>query len=63
MQRQAAYVYRVFKISHHMALVGLWHIKEELCKAFSTFSNKVLKHLNSKGEDYFIQTISQISTI
>jgi hypothetical protein len=23
-----------------MALVGLWHIKEELCKEFSDFSNK-----------------------
>jgi hypothetical protein len=30
MQRQAAYVYRVFDISHHMAFVGLWHIKGEL---------------------------------
>ena len=31
-----------------MALVGLWHIKEELCKWFSKFSNKVPKHLNKK---------------
>jgi hypothetical protein len=23
-----------------MALVGLWHIKQELCKEFSDFSNK-----------------------
>jgi hypothetical protein len=30
-----------------MALVGLWHIKEELCKEFSDFANKnsqALKH-------------------
>ena len=32
----------------HMALVGLWHIKEELRKGFSKFSNKVPKHLNKK---------------
>ena len=35
--RQAAYVYKVFKIYHHMALVGLWHIKEELAKSFLNF--------------------------
>ena len=34
MQKQAAYVYMVFKKYHHMALVGLWHIKEELHKGF-----------------------------
>ena len=39
--RQAAYVYKVFKINRHMAFVGLWHIKEEFCKGFSKFSNKV----------------------
>jgi hypothetical protein len=27
-------------ITHHMALVGLWHIKEELCKGFSSFQIK-----------------------
>jgi hypothetical protein len=45
-----------------MTLVGLWHIKEELCKGFSKFSNKFLKHLNIKSEDHIIQTISQTST-
>ena len=38
--RQAAYVYKVFKLKHHMALVGLWHIEEELCKGFTNFQNK-----------------------
>jgi hypothetical protein len=37
MQTQAAYVYGVFTKSQHMALVGLWHIKEELCKGFLNF--------------------------
>ena len=37
MQKQAAYVYMVFKKYHHMALVGLWLIKEELCKCFTIF--------------------------
>ena len=40
MQRQSAYVYKVFKITHNMALVELWHIKEELCKGFSNFQIK-----------------------
>ena len=35
--RQVAYVYKVFKIYHNMALVGLWQIKEELCKDFPNF--------------------------
>ena len=35
--RRAAYVYKAFKIYHHMALVGLWNIKEELCKGFTNF--------------------------
>ena len=39
---------RFLKINHHMALVGLCHIKEEVCKGFSKFSNKVPKHLNNK---------------
>jgi len=43
MQKQATYVHVVFKIYHHMALKGLWHIKEELCERFSKFSNKVPK--------------------
>jgi len=46
--RQVAYVYMVFKINHHMALVGLWHIKEELCKGFFKILNKFPKHLSSK---------------
>jgi hypothetical protein len=33
----------VFKIYHHKALIGFWHVKEELRKEFSKFSNKVLK--------------------
>ena len=33
--KQAAYVYKIFKINQHMNLVGLWHIKEELRKGFS----------------------------
>ena len=48
MQKQAAYVYMVFKKYHHMASVGLWHIKEELRKGFSKIWNKVPKHLNNK---------------
>ena len=27
-------MHKVFKVTHHMALVGLWEIKEELCKFF-----------------------------
>ena len=49
MQKQAAHVYMDFKKYHHMALVGLWHINEELRKGFSKFSNKQPKHLNKKG--------------
>ena len=37
MQKQAAYVCMVFRKYHHMALVGLWLIKEELCKGFTIF--------------------------
>ena len=48
MQRQATYVYMVLKKYHHMTLVGLWQIKEELRKGFSKFSNKFPKHLNNK---------------
>ena len=55
MQKQAAYVYMVFKKYHYMALVGFWHIKEELCKGFSKFSNKFPMHLNSKSEDHIIK--------
>jgi len=55
-------VYKVFKIYHHMASVGLWQFKEELHKEFSKFSNKFPKHLNIKSEDHIIQTISQTST-
>jgi hypothetical protein len=45
-----------------MALVRLWHIKEELCKGFSDFSKKKsqeLKHLERRS---YYQTISQTST-
>ena len=48
MQKQVAYVHVVFKKYHHMALVELWHIKEELCKGFTNFENKFPKHLNNK---------------
>ena len=48
-----------FKINHQMALVGLWHIKEELCKGFSKFPNKFPKHLNIKSEGHIIRIISQ----
>jgi len=62
MQRQAAYVYMVFKINHHMALVGLWHIKEELCKGFPNFQIKFPSTSTVKSEDHIIHTISQTST-
>ena len=62
MQKQAAYVYMVFKKYHHMALVGLWHIKEELHKGFSKFSNKVPKHFNKKEQrSYHPNHISNIN--
>ena len=40
MEKEAAYVYTVFKKYHHMALVGLCQIKEELCKDFPNFQIK-----------------------
>jgi hypothetical protein len=43
----------VFKILNQMALVGLWHIKEDLAKAFK-FSNKFPKHLDINSEDHLI---------
>ena len=46
---------KVFKIIYYMALVGLWQIKEELCKGFSKFLNKFPKHLSSKSEDHIIK--------
>ena len=62
MQKQVAYVYMVFKKYHDMALVGLWHIKEELRKGFSKFSNKVPKHLNNKERgSYHPNHISNIN--
>ena len=62
MQKQAEYVYMVFKKYHHMALVGLWHIKEELCKGFYKFSNKFPKHLNNKERrSYHSNHISNIN--
>jgi len=50
MQKQAAYVYMVFTTQHHMALVGLWHIKEELAKGFLNFqiSFQALKQKGAK---------------
>jgi hypothetical protein len=36
-------------------LLGLGHIKEELCKGFSKILNKFPKHLNSKSEDHLIK--------
>ena len=55
MQKQTTYVYMVFKKSHHMALVWFRHIKEDLCKGFSKFSNNFPKHLNIKSEDHLIK--------
>jgi hypothetical protein len=45
-QWKAAYEYKVFKITHHMALVGLWHIKQELSKRVFNFLNKIPKYSN-----------------
>jgi len=51
-----------FKINHHMALVGLWHIKEELRKGFSKFSKNIPKHLNNKERrSYHPNHISNIN--
>ena len=62
MQKQAAHVYMDFKKNHHMALVGLWLIKEELCKGFYKFSNKQPKHLNNKERrSYHPNHISNIN--
>ena len=45
-----------------MALVGVWHIKEELRKGFSKFSNKVPKHLNNKERrSYHSNHISNVN--
>ena len=45
-----------------MALVGLWHTKEELCKGFLKFSNNVPKHLNNKERrSYYANHISNIN--
>ena len=62
MQKQAAYVCMVFRKYHHMALVAFWHIKEELHKGFSKFSNKFPKHLNNKERrSYHPNHISNIN--
>ena len=62
MQKQAAHVYMDFKKYHHMALVGLWLINEELCKGFYKFSNKQPKHLNNKERrSYHPNHISNIN--
>ena len=50
MQRQAAYEYKVFNYKHHIALVGRWHIKEELCKRFYNFKNKYPKSSNIRAK-------------
>ena len=43
-------------------LVGLWHIKEELHKEFSKFSNKFPKHLNNKERrSYHSNHISNVN--
>ena len=47
------HMYKVFKIIHYMALVGLWQIKEELCEFF--FQIKFPKYLNIKSEDHVIK--------
>jgi hypothetical protein len=47
-------MHMVFKILNQMALVGLWHIKEDLAKAFK-FSNKFPKHLDINSEDHLIK--------
>jgi len=44
--------YRVFKIIHYMALVGLWQIKEEHCNFFQI---NLPKYLNIKSEDHVIK--------
>ena len=44
---------KVFKIIHYMALVGLWQIKEELCKFL--FKINFPKYLNIKSEDHVIK--------
>jgi len=62
MQKQVAYVCRVFMLYHHMALVGLWHIKKEICKGFSKFLNKFPKHLNKKERrSYHSNLISNVN--
>jgi hypothetical protein len=37
MQRQVAFVYKVFKMSYHMALVGLGISKSSFAKGFQNF--------------------------
>ena len=55
-------MYMVFKKYHHTALVGLWHIKEDLRKGFSKFSNKCPKHLNKKERrSYHSNHISNVN--
>ena len=45
-----------------MALVGLWHIKEELCKSFTNFQNKIPEHLNNKERrSYHSNHISNVN--
>jgi hypothetical protein len=48
-------MHKVFKVTHHMALVGLWHMKEELAKAFEVFQINFSKHLRIKSKDQIIK--------
>ena len=48
MQKQAAYVYMVFKKYHHMALVGLLAYQRGALQRYYKFSNKSPKHINNK---------------
>ena len=62
MQRQAAYVYVVFKKYHHMALVGLLACQRGALQRFYKFSNKFPKHLNNKERrSYHSNYISNVN--
>src|SRR6185437_8957428 len=62
MQKQAAYVYMVFKKYHHMALVGLLAYQRGALQRFYKFSNKFPKHLNNKERrSYHSNHISNIN--
>src|SRR6185437_4793027 len=62
MQKQAAYVYMVFKKYHHMALVGLLAYQRGALQRFYKFSNKFPKHLNNKERrSYHSNHISNVN--